>query len=495
MKTIHLIYLFLTLSFTAFAQQETKPNVLFIFADDQTFESLGALNNNEIKTPNLDRLMARGTVFSHAFNMGSWSPAVCVASRAMINTGKYVWTTAAYEESLPMNGEKYMPSTDCPDVIVERQQPEGYWSEFMKEAGYDTYMTGKWHVHVEADSVFDFVKDARGGMPTQSKIRYERTFIKGEKDIWSPYDKSMGGFWKGGKHWSEVVGDHALSFIDQAKDDEDPFFMYLAFNAPHDPRQSPKKYVDMYDVDDITLPANFIPEYPYNEEIGSGRTLRDERLAPFPRTEYAVKVNRQEYYAIITHMDAQIGRILDALEASGKADNTYIFFTADHGIALGDHGFTGKQNLYDRSIRVPLIAVGPTIKAEKVIDEKVYLQDVMATALDIADSKAVDAVDFKSLMPLWTGESKKGYDAIYGGYLGSQRMIRTDRYKMLIYPGANVVRLYDIKKDPEEMVDLASNKKYKKVMDKLFVQFQELQKTVSDPVDVTTYYNKFFSEN
>ncbi|GAF02735.1 sulfatase-like hydrolase/transferase [Saccharicrinis fermentans] len=140
----------------------------------------------------------------------------------------------------------------------------------------------------------------------------------------------------------------------------------------------------------------------------------NEKLAPFPRTAYSIKVNRQEYYALITHMDNQIGRILDALEASGKAKNTYIIFTADHGLALGDHGFVGKQNMYDRSIRVPLLLAGPGIKAGKVIQEKVYLQDVMATSLDIAGSNVIKDVDFNSLLPLCKNNSKKGYKAVYG---------------------------------------------------------------------------------
>ena len=107
--------------------------------------------------------------------------------------------------------------------------------------------------------------------------------------------------------------------------------MYVAFNAPHDPRQSPKEYVDRYPLDSISVPKSFMPKYPYAETMGAGETLRDERLAPFPRTEYAVKVNRQEYYAITSHLDDQLKDILDALEKKGLKENTYIFFTSDHG--------------------------------------------------------------------------------------------------------------------------------------------------------------------
>ncbi|WP_430931156.1 sulfatase-like hydrolase/transferase [Saccharicrinis sp. 156] len=487
-----LLGLILTISLNA--QNQKKPNVLFIFADDQTFESIGSLNNNEIKTPNLDRLKDMGATFTHTFNQGSWCPAVCVASRCMLNTGKFVWRAAQYSKNAQPRGDKNLPE-NMPKYTVGMKTPKGYWPEFMKAEGYDTYFAGKWHVERKANEIFDVTGTVRGGMPNQTRERYDRKFIEGESDTWSPYDKSKNGFWKGGKHWSEVLGDEALGFLETAKNDNDPFFMYVAFNAPHDPRQSPKKYVDMYPVENISIPENFLPEYPYCEEAGSGHKLRDEKLAPYPRTEYSIQVNRQEYYAIITHMDDQIGRILNALEASGKAKNTYVIFTADHGLALGDHGFVGKQNMYDRSIRVPMFVAGPGIEGGKVIDEKVYLQDAMATSLDIAGSKAIDEVDFKSLLPLSQGKTKKGYDAIYGAYVGNQRMIRTDRYKMIIYPLANMVRLYDIKNDPDEINDLAGNMKYKKVMDKLFKQFKELQKEVEDPLDVTEYYVNFFSRN
>ena len=293
----------------------------------------------------------------------------------------------------------------------------------------------------------------------------------------------FGGFWEGGKHWSEVVGDDATDFLGMAKESDNPFFMYIAFNAPHDPRQSPKEYVDRYPLDRIEMPKNFLPEYPYKDQIDCSARLRDEKLAPFPRTENAIKVNRQEYYAIITHMDTQIGRILDALEESGKSDNTYIFFTADHGLAVGHHGLLGKQNLFEHSIRVPLMAVGPGIEPGSSSRASVYLQDVMATSLDLAGIEKPEHVQFNSLQPIWNvEEGKKGYRAIYGGYLKSQRCIIRNGYKLLLFPNVPKIQMFNIKTDPLEMTDIYGNEKDR--AKKMFKHFQRLQKETGDTLDL-----------
>ena len=144
-----------------------------------------------------------------------------------------------------------------------------------------------------------------------------------------------------------------------------------------DPRQAPKSYIDRYPLERIKIPKSFLPEYPFKNEIKCPHNLRDEKLAPMPRTKYSIKVNRQEYYAIITHMDEQIGRILDGLKSSGMEKNTYIFFTADHGLGVGHHGLLGKQNLYEHSTRVPFIITGPDIPKKKKISAPIYLQDAL----------------------------------------------------------------------------------------------------------------------
>ncbi len=461
-------------AFAPSASAADKPNILLIFADDQAFDTIHAHGNSEIQTPNLDRLSARATTFTHAYNMGSWSGAVCVASRMMMISGKYLW-----------HAEK-----DHAKTTQLYQEKGRMWPQLLEASGYDTYFTGKWHIRADAAKTFKVASNVRGGMPNQTEAGYNRP-IEGQPMKWTPWDESFEGFWKGGKHWSEVVGDDASGFINTAKKSDNPFFMYIAFNAPHDPRQSPKEYVDKYPLDKIAMPASFVPEYPFNEAMNSGRKLRDERLAPFPRTEYSVKVNRQEYYAIITHMDARIGRILDTLEASGQADNTYIFFTADHGLAVGRHGLMGKQNMFDHSVRVPLMVVGPDVPKNKKIDARVYLQDVMATSLELSGSKKPDYVQFESLLPLINGKTDKGRDAIYGAYLQGQRMITYGDYKMILYPSISKAILYNIAKDPQELSDLADQKQHQPTLSKLFAKLQELQKETGDSLDLTSPFPNF----
>ena len=343
-KYLILLKLALFLSSNLFAKD--KPNVLFIFADDQCYKTIASLNNDEIQTPHLDRLVSNGTTFTHTYNMGGYHGAVCVASRTMLITGKHIWHAKNSEKNLKKSLDGKL------------------WPQLMAKAGYDTFFTGKWHVKADANHLFGTARNVRGGMPRQTKEGYNRPLADGT-DPWDPSDPKFGGFWAGGKHWSEVVADDAIDYLDLSKKSENPFFMYIAFNAPHDPRQAPEKYVDMYPTNKIKIPKSFLKEHPLKEEIGSGKGLRDEKLAPFPRTKHAVQVNRREYYAIITHMDFQIGRILDHLDKTGQADNTYIFFTADHGLSVGHHGLLGKQNLYDHSVRVPLISTFPCIEKDK----------------------------------------------------------------------------------------------------------------------------------
>ena len=445
-----------------------KPNIIFLFSDDQSYKAVNALGNPEIITPTMDRLVDEGVTFTHAYNMGGWNGAICLASRAMVISGRSVWRAKEISENYSKNEE--LNKT---------------WPRIMESAGYETYMTGKWHVRAKADSIFNHVGHVLPGMPNQTPDGYNRP--KSENDtLWKPWKKEFDGFWKGGKHWSEMVKDDAVSFIDNASKQDKPFFMYIAFNAPHDPRQSPKKYVDKYPLDNIAVPESFMDKYTYAEEMDSGEKLRDERLAPFPRTDYSVKVNRQEYYAITSHLDDQLKDILSALEEKGVKENTYIFFSSDHGLACGEHGLLGKQNMFDHSVRVPLMVVGPNIPKGKKVETDVYLQDIMASSLDVAGIEKPDFVDFNSLMNLARGEQKEGnYNAIFGMYQQkSQRMIRKDGYKLILYPKSKTVLLYNLVKDPNELKNLSGDSNNDDKIKELFKDLIDLQKTMEDKLDL-----------
>ena len=442
---------------------EPQPNILFLFADDLSYEAIGASQILDIDTPNLDTLVERGASFTHAYNMGAWNGAVCMASRAMLNTGRSVW---------------HAQTANVRGMAKENRT----WSQQMQQAGYRTYMSGKWHVRCKAESVFDVVKHERGGMPKQTEAGYNRPLSEEDYERgWKPWETKYGGFWEGGTHWSVVLADDGIEFLEQAAADDKPFFMYLAFNAGHDPRQAPKEYIDRYPLERIKLPENFLPEYPDAEAV-VGKQLRDERLMPYPRTEYAVKVNRQEYFALITHMDDQIGRVLAALEKSGMAENTYIVFTADNGLAVGRHGLAGKQNMYDHSVRVPFMVVGPDVKPGLEIDTPIYLQDIMPTSLQLAGASVPADVDFQSLLPLLHGETGEHYKTITGAYIGTQRMITSDEWKLIAYPLIKKMKLFNLKNDPQEMTNLALNPEYASVVKRLSTMLEDEMDKQGDPM-------------
>ncbi len=466
-----------------------KPNILFIFADDQSYETVHAHGNEAISTPNLDTLAKTGVSFHNAYNMGGWNGAICVASRTMMQTGRFIWRAHQVDSRAKLK------------ELAEKGQT---WPQLMEAAGYETYMTGKWHVKVPSAEIYQNAVHERPGMPKDTREGYQRP-VEGEIDKWSPYDQSVGGFWEGGKHWSEVVADDAETFLDKAAGSEKPFFMFLAFNAPHDPRQAPKRFVDMYPQEEMEVPVNYMRSYPYKHEIGAYGTQRadgtwamqrDENLAPHPRTEYSVRVNRQEYYAIISHMDEQIGRILAKLKETGEMGNTYIFFSADHGLSCGNHGLLGKQNMYEHSLKVPFIVVGPDIPKGEGRNAFIHVQDVMATALDLGGVEKPGYVEFSSLLPLIKDSKRESHlgDTVYGAFeMKLQRMVRVGDYKLIVYPQAYRVRLFNLKDDPAEMNDLAGDAgQWPRIKD-MFGTLMRLQSEMEDSLDLRPYFPQLVS--
>jgi arylsulfatase A-like enzyme len=460
----------------AFGQASTsssRPNFLFIIADDLMFRTIHGLNNAEVHTPNLDRLVASGCSFTHCFHQGSWSGAVCVPSRTMLNSG----LTAFHAQ-------------DGLDNVHA-------WGQTLGIAGYDTYICGKWHLDetVLARSFKEMGPVAPGFLESTpvTGAAYDRPR---PGDNWQPDDESLKGHWLHTNLWVDETPDaiqhssvvYANSVIDhltnKAAKRDTPFFIYLGFNAPHDPRQSPREYLDLYPEDKIEIPPNFLPQHPFDQ---GDFKVRDELLAPFPRTKEAVQLHRREYYSIISHMDHQMGRILDALQQSGKASNTYVILTADHGLAMGEHGLMGKQNLYDCSIRMPLLISGPGIAAGKRVDELVYQHSMYATTCELAGVEVPKSVEFPSLAPLLHGENTPVQDAVFSYYRDFQRMVRTKTHKLIVYPQIRRVQVFDLEKDPWEMHDLSEDPQAASMKAELMQRLLRFQQELGDKLNLASF--------
>lgn len=452
------------------AAADDRPNFLFMIADDLMFRTIHSINNPEVHTPNIDRLVQRGCHFTHCFHQGSWTGAVCIASRTMLLTGL---TTFHAEHAIVPNQSATIP----------------VWGQTMREHGYKTYIAGKWHLDaVSLQRSFVEQGPVGPGFLDSTHNMYDRP-APGNR--WSPTDQTLKGHWldlavwdKGAKgetrHSSEVYADAAIDFLSRQKQSEQPFFVYLGFNAPHDPRQAPQEFQDLYSVDSIQVPPNFLPEHPFDQ--GEHRT-RDELLAPFPRTEFDVKTHRREYYAIISHLDAQIGRVLDALERSGKAANTYIILTADHGLAVGEHGLMGKQNQYECSMRIPLIISGPGVRPGKHVDDMVYQHGMYATTCELAGITVPPHVEFPSVASMLRDEQPQPlYDAMFGWLNTVQRSVRTRTHKLIYYPEIDRYQVFDLEKDPWEMHDRSNDPAYSQVKTELLARMRTLQQELGDPL-------------
>ncbi|UII78745.1 sulfatase-like hydrolase/transferase [Flagellimonas sp. CMM7] len=435
----HLFLLLLIINITGCTgnnkeQQKQPPtNILFLFADDQRGHTIRALGNDQVITPNLDKLVKGGTSFDNTYVMGSMVGAVCAPSRAMLMTGRTLF-----------NIDPTGHSIDTSHVTLPKT---------LSSVDYNTFHIGKWHNGRPAfnRSFGDGSKIFFGGMHSQYNVptyeyNMEEHYDKSHQNELSPV------------HSSELYADAAVNFLENYSN-ENPFFMYVAFQAPHDPREMPKKYLDMYDVDSITLPPNYMPQHPFdNGELD----IRDEWLAGYPRTEKEVKANIAAYYAMITHLDEQIGRILQTLEEKGLAENTLIVFAGDNGLAVGQHGLMGKQNLYEHSVGVPLIFAGPGVPKGEQREALSYLSDLYPTFCAVTGADVPETVQGKSLWKVVQGKESSVRNSSFFVYKNFQRAARNNQWKIIKYNVGDKVttQLFDLKNDPFEINNLAGNPTY-----------------------------------
>ena len=434
---------FLSLLFFNMLSAQTLPvrakNVLIIYSDDQSYHALGIMGNNEVKTPNIDKLARKGMMFTQAHVMGGHQGAICIPSRVMLMTGRLV-------NRLPRDG------STIPDSLVTLP-------EVLRSKGYTTFHTGKWHSDREShhrmfsnggDIFFGgmhFNKD--GGQEHPRVVRFDAS---------GNYPSTA--FRNSDTFSTTLYADNAIKFLNSNESKGNPFFCYVAFTSPHDPRTPPSAYAALYDADKISIPKNFLPQHPFDN---GDLNVRDEKLLPRPLTHDAVKKDIASYYGMVSEMDAQVGRIIAALEKNGLMENTLIVFAGDNGLAVGQHGLLGKQNLYEHSIRVPMIMAGPGIKENSSSSAFVYLSDIAPTIYEYLGVRQPSIVEAKSLMTLINKRDVQVRKNIYNVYGHWSRSVKSDDgFKLIVYnvDGKVTQQLFNLHKDPWEVNDLSGDPSY-----------------------------------
>jgi len=277
---------------------------------------------------------------------------------------------------------------------------------------------------------------------------------------------------------SERHADAAVKFLNE-RDKSKPFYIYLAPPVPHDPRVAAPEFHKLYDPAKIPLSPAFMPVHPFdNGEM----TVRDEKLAPWPRTPADTKQQLADYYACVTGLDHHIGRIFEALKKTGQWDNTIIIFTGDNGLSLGEHGLFGKQNLYEfGGMHVPLVIAGPGIPKGRN-DALVYLMDLFPTFCDFAGAKPLEPIEGRNLVPVIQGKTMKVRDVLYTAYGQVQRAVRDDRWKLIRYPQVNVTQLFDLRADPRELTNLADKPEHAGKVREMMALLKKEMAAYDDPV-------------
>lgn len=429
-----------------------RPSLLLIVSDDQRHDTIDLPGDEptlEVRTPSLDALAREGFVFERAYCMGSRSPAVCCPSRAMLLSGRRL---QRFEAANPQ------PTAELPSL-----------PSVLRDAGWRTFATGKWHNGPEwFQRGFDEGRAVFfGGMGSHTDLLVHDRSPEGRY----PADarRPIGAF------SSSAFADAAIDFL-RARSDGLPFVCYVAFTAPHDPRTPPAEARAPYARDDLRLPPAWRPQHPFD----NGEMLvRDERLAPWPREPAEIREQLADYYGMVAQLDAQVGRLLLALEQGGRAGDTLVVFTSDQGLAIGSHGLLGKQNLYEHSARAPLLLRGPGVPRGRS-PALVYLSDLVPTVCELLGVEPPAEIDGRSLAPILRGEATGVRDVLGLAYKDVQRALTDGRWKLIRYPLVDVTQLFDLERDPHETRDLAADPEQAARVAALLERLRAWQREVGD---------------
>ncbi|MBI1247851.1 sulfatase-like hydrolase/transferase [bacterium] len=430
---------------------DKRPNIIFILTDDHRWDGLAILGNEKIHTPNLDKLCAQGTRFKNAFV----TLAICSPSRAACLTGRYG----------SANGV-----TKVGSASIKKGEPT--FARALKEAGYMTGVTGKWHLgNAPKDCGFDFAATC-----WSNGTWYNREFnINGKS-------QKVPGF------VDDVTVDQSLKFISQATEADKPFALFLCTQVPHmDHRHTwpaKEEFLKQYDVDEMPLPETWNDDLQGKPGyLGTSRS-RTQALSYGYDDPHKIREHARDYYASVQQMDEAVGKFLDELERRKLRENTWIILMGDNGWMLGEHGFTSKVLPYEASMRVPMAVIGPGQKSQ-VRDELVLNIDLTASIYQLAGLPVPDRLHGESLLPLVRGEKVPDWRASFlyeapTPQLGSRPLwaVRNDHWKYIEtdMPDGSIFReLYDLKSDQVEATNVADRPENAALVQELSQQLKQLQ--------------------
>jgi arylsulfatase A-like enzyme len=479
------------------AAEATRPNILFIMADDHGYQAMSCYGSRVNQTPNLDRIATAGMRFDRCFVTNS----ICGPSRAVILTGKYSHLNGFVNNGNTFNGQQQTVA------------------KLLRETGYQTAMVGKWHLKSDPTG-FDFWH-----------------ILIGQGPYYNPPMKTPEGVVKHEGYTTEIITDVALDWLKNKRQSDKPFFMMYQHKAPHRNWQPGPDYLNMYD--DVTIPE---PDTLFDDYSGRGTPaktqkmtvakdlnandlkltrpggLTDEQLelwnrAYTPKNEafkamelegddlvrWKYQRYAKDYLRCVAAVDDNVGRVLDYLDETGLADNTIVIYTSDQGWYLGEHGWFDKRWMYRESFRTPLVVRWPGgTKPGSVSDDLVMNLDFAETFLDAAGAEIPADMQGRSLKKVLAGETpddwRKSVYYHYYEFPGAHSVrrhygVRTDRYKLIYFyePEVNEWELYDLEKDPQEMKSVYDDPAYASVVKEMKAELQRLRDHYRDDGSVVRF--------
>ncbi|MBL9190098.1 MAG: sulfatase [Opitutaceae bacterium] len=431
-----------------------RPNVLFISVDDMN-NDLGCYGSPIVKSPNIDKLAARGVKFERAYCQFP----LCSPSRSSIMTGLRPDTTKVFNL-------QYHFRTGLPDVVTIPQL-------FMR-AGYYAARVGKiYHYGNPGDIGTSGLDDPPSWREFYNPAGTDKTALEPEitndtpsRGLGSAMSYLADAKGRDEDHTDGKVATQAIALLEKHK--AEPFFLAVGFYRPHTPYVAPKKYFDLYPLEKIEVPR--IPA-DYAKTVPAPALASTRPWPNFGTTHEQARRSKQAYYATISFVDAQIGRVVDALDRLGLRDNTIIVFWSDHGYSLGEHGLWMKQSCFEDSARVPMIFAGPGIKAGTPSPRLVEFVDVYPTLADLAGLKPPANLEGVSLRPLLTKPdapwNRPAFTQVQRGDFPGHS-VRTPRWRYTEWDGGKQgVELYDHDADPGEMKNVAADPRHAAVIAEL----------------------------